>query len=799
MDVAFGTTYVPFPRRGLKSRLICTLGSLLLLIGLMTASPAHALMKQSQPMHWSAKKQLWDRKTNLVELLGDAVLHQQGEVLTADYMLLDLTKRTIFAKGNCVYIASGTIMYGREMHFNLDDRTGVINGGRISTDSFSLTGERLIKLGEGRFETHDGEYSTCKDCPQSWSFAGQDVDLEIGGYAYMRNVVGEINDAPLAWFPYLIVPLKTKRQTGLLFPRFRLSGADGFVFVQPFFWAISRSLDMTIAAGDYGSRGERLELEGRYAETKGNGSFNYFYQKDISYAFTNQRYAIIANQDQELPWGIHEKFRYQDVSDSQYPIDFQSDIKGRGEPVLPSDLIFSREAPTISAYVAARRFRNLLGTDPVAFDSNTVQALPTAAVTTNDKQIIEPLSLIGGLTLGVTNFTRSGSTVDNDIFTAPPVDGQPRPGVDPIRKATRFSFTPKLYTTVRPWDVFAIVPSLQYRGYYYNFHNEKGYPNLARGYLLFQTDFTTQIERIFDTTNPDIPRTKHLLRPILTYSWIPYVNEPGIGEGNPFLQQIQYAQNQGFSGYNFDDNDIVPIDTSRSYNNYFVPLGNSLSYGFSSQYILRHGNVDQQSPNYQRMVDFSAGQTINFREFRASVPSPQPFSRFFASLALDFGNITSSTQYFYYPYAPAGPPNNRNVYSTSLSYVLERSTHQRILQYDRSFGLSYAYNRVGSQTNNLGASFNYSLNDYILPSASLSYKLPTGDPSNSASPGAPAQILSEAFGLQFQSPSQCWKLALSLSRSVDLPDIHFGLDFSLNLTGSGFGGVSDVTSKAGVN
>ena len=260
---------------------------------------------EGQPIHFSGDKQVWDRKSNKVELFGHAAVNQLGETLTADYVLLDLNTRLLDAKGNCIYLASDSVIYAEEMHFNLLTHTGTVIKGRVSNDSFTLRGEKISKLGPGHFITHWGSYTTCHDCGPSWSFEAEDVDMEFGGYGYLSNVTTRIKEVPAFWLPYLIVPMKTRRQTGFLFPIIRTSGSDGATFVFPFFWAINRGLDMTIGLGDYAQRGVRVETETRYAlSPKNTGTIRAFYMSDRSFLEQTNRWALDITQSHELPWGI---------------------------------------------------------------------------------------------------------------------------------------------------------------------------------------------------------------------------------------------------------------------------------------------------------------------------------------------------------------------------------------------------------------------------------------------------------------------------------------------------------------
>jgi hypothetical protein len=75
-----------------------------------------------------------------------------------------------------------------------------------------------------------------------------------------------------------------------------------------------------------------------------------------------------------------------------------------------------------------------------------------------------------------------------------------------------------------------------------------------------------------------------------------------------------------------------------------------------------------------------------------------------------------------------------------------------------------------------------------MPFGSLSYTfVPTG------------KLIGGALGLQVQSASQCWKAMGGVNYFIG-PDgkgfFNPVVDFSLNLTGSGFGGVTELATQA---
>jgi hypothetical protein len=301
---------------------------------------------------------------------------------------------------------------------------------------------------------------------------------------------------------------------------------------------------------------------------------------------------------------------------------------------------------------------------------------------------------------------------------------------------------------------------------------------------------------------------KHLIRPVLTYSYIP----PELQKENrdhPFLKQIQYANDHKFSGYNFDDYDIVPTDNSPLTSTYFTPLGHSLNIGFTTQWIRRNGSVESTTPSYLKYIDLSAGEAINFRELEKAcdqyVTNPdgsitcsqlhnsQPLSRFYSTLDLKLGKFTYSHLYYYYPYING----ERHSLSSTLSYVWDRGIHQKLYSYDRSISVSYNWDQIGYTdpvgTHNVTFSGAYSVSDYLLPTAYLSYDFITH------------KFLNIGGQVQLQSPSRCWKFSLMLGYDTNavkqgdsnpLNGFNFGTDLQLNISGTGFGGMGDLAAAA---
>jgi len=754
----------------------------LILLAVFAVSPASA-----KTVHWSSDNTKVIRKTHIVELRGNAHFSRDDEDLHADEIDYNQDTQIVNARGRVQYQYGSYFVKADAIDMDMEMKTGVITNGNLTNGTFALRGSKMEQIGVDRMLVQDYDYTTCLDCPNAWAMTGKEVDLQIDGYAYIKDFVFKVKDTPVFWMPYMVVPVKTKRQSGLLFPRFGVNDVHGIYIVESEYLALNDWSDLTLGAGYFSKRGARFEGEGRYALTKrSNGTANVYFTKDSEIPNLSYRYAGKFAVTQELPWHFEAKLKAQEVSDSGYPITYSEDIPGRYEPVLSSDLFLSRNDPNVSTLVSFRRFRNLLNFDAnnnyiSNFDPGTVQEFPRVVVNTNN-QFLFGSKFAAGVEARLNRFTRAAGPFDV-VNTTDTTSGT----TDVIREANRFTIIPSVYTTLNPFPWLSLVPSMQYRAFIYNFNDAPNYPNLARGYLLTQAELSFQLEKVVPTQDPKVSY-KHTIRPSFTWSAIPSIQE---SKSHPFFQQIQ---EQARPGQYFDYWDIVPLNTSQNLDSYFTPLGHSLTYGVTSQ-IFKKEKVTEKDVTVTRRFEAKAMQTINFLEAKKFLDSGQRDNRIilsplFAQLTYSDPKLTVNTEYVYYSFldrydnAQILTYNSPHRFSTSATWIFEKALHQGVMQYDRSFTMSYSFAKITSSVSSLSAGLHFSINDYIMPQVNYVFDLMS----------KPNQILDMRYGLLFQNPSRCWSLDTSIERSIDR-GFGFNISLALNLTGSEFGGLENSLRK----
>ena len=231
-----------------------------------------------------AESLTYERETNTLLARGGVTLTRGDTTLTADEVRYDRTNAVAEARGHVVITDPEANIDGDFAHLNLDDESGWVEAGtaELKPSNYTLTGERIEKRGGPLYAASHGVFTTCR-CggleKPSWSIAGASTDITLEGTGVVRHATFRVKDVPVLYFPYFLFPAKTDRASGFLFPRLANSNRRGFQYEQPFYWAINKSSDATVAvdletAARVGAIGEYRYLLSRTA--RGNFTVAYY-------------------------------------------------------------------------------------------------------------------------------------------------------------------------------------------------------------------------------------------------------------------------------------------------------------------------------------------------------------------------------------------------------------------------------------------------------------------------------------------------------------------------------------------
>lgn len=207
------------------------------------------------------------RKTsqNEFEAVGNVVITHMKNSIYGEKARINFSNGEAEIIGNVRFIAPNVTLYGTSLKYNFLSREIHLDNARVISDNFVVTGKKIVQKNGNTILGEDAEYTTCKDCPESWSVFGRNVRIDLGNYIKIKHAFLKINGVIAMYIPYVVFPIKQKRESGILFPMLGFSSKEGFRYQQPFFWAIDKDKDSTITPSTFGNRGLGGEFQYRHA------------------------------------------------------------------------------------------------------------------------------------------------------------------------------------------------------------------------------------------------------------------------------------------------------------------------------------------------------------------------------------------------------------------------------------------------------------------------------------------------------------------------------------------------------
>jgi len=215
---------------------------------------------------------------------GHVVLSYDGTVFLGDFARYDQEKNVIVVEGDVKIISErGNKIMADKVVFKVNDNHVVFS-------DFYHTDREDIWMYAAKAEKKDGNYtlhnsilSSCSPERPDWSVKfGEAVYDSRQKYMRLKNVKIYARETPVFYTPYLGFSLERERNSGFLMPHLGYGGDEGFYYEQPYFWAISRSMDMEFNPSVRTERGYGIYGTFRFADSPWSGGIvrgGYFYDK----------------------------------------------------------------------------------------------------------------------------------------------------------------------------------------------------------------------------------------------------------------------------------------------------------------------------------------------------------------------------------------------------------------------------------------------------------------------------------------------------------------------------------------
>ena len=159
-----------------------------------------------------------------------------------------------------------------------------------TTNPFAFTGKVVDKTGPQQYVVHHGTVTSCEVPHPKWQFNSPHSVINVDGNAHIYLTTFRVRGIPVFFLPFATHPVQRQaRQSGFLMPTFGTSNVKGTILGDSFYWAINRSMDATVGAELFTSRGWAQRAEFRAVpNAKSYLGLNYFGVEDRGNPKTKQ-------------------------------------------------------------------------------------------------------------------------------------------------------------------------------------------------------------------------------------------------------------------------------------------------------------------------------------------------------------------------------------------------------------------------------------------------------------------------------------------------------------------------------
>ena len=322
------------------------------------------------------------------EAIGNVVVISGKDTLYGEKVSFNIKSGDVLIEGSVRYVGENITIYGSKISYNMVSGKLEMLNSRMITPEFSVVASKIVKRSEKIYAAEDAEFTTCRDCTESWLISGKKLIVEVDQYVQIHHAMAKVKGIDVVYIPYIALPIKNKRESGLLFPKIQGRSDEGLIYEQPYYWAINRSQDLTITPTFATNRGYGADLEYRhmFGEKKWLEFSNKFisdsvYEPEVLDSTRSQNYfRHFYEFESKFQWSnsLSQHLHVTGTKDLDFIRDFPEFTENiYNEQDLGASFFIDKRFENFSLSLSTDYRRNVLVADPNDFDRSYVQSLPT--------------------------------------------------------------------------------------------------------------------------------------------------------------------------------------------------------------------------------------------------------------------------------------------------------------------------------------------------------------------------------------------------------------------------------------
>ncbi|MBY0400327.1 hypothetical protein K2X89_08535, partial [Myxococcota bacterium] len=301
--------------------------------GLVRAAQAEGRARSQDPFEITADRIRYEAERELFVAEGNVHVVQAGRSVVARWVAYSKKTGIGVADGDVEVVDGADRLLASFMVFDVDTLQGTLYQVAYDSgsDGFRLRAKEMIRTGKNTFTVEDSVFSTCRCAPGErlpWQIETSKADVELGGYGKLQNSTFDVLGVPVLWIPWMVLPIKSDRESGLLLPQFQFGGRGGASFGLPVFLTPLPQLNVTATPRYFINRGYKqdVELEYVFGEQSGGKLFVAGLRdatKQARSSFNRSRWGLLWEHDHFLPAKLRWQTDLKLASDNLYADDFR--------------------------------------------------------------------------------------------------------------------------------------------------------------------------------------------------------------------------------------------------------------------------------------------------------------------------------------------------------------------------------------------------------------------------------------------------------------------------------------------
>lgn len=513
----------------------------------------------------------YDKAEESLKAEGNVVVTQGKTLIKSDSLTYDKASGSMTATGPVSITVDEDIITGDRLDYNSISKDLAISNSEIfiKEGNYHISGKKLTKEGEHKYSIAEGSFTTCEGPSPSWLIKASKVDVEIGEYLFAKHARFHIKKLPVLYLPWLAAPVKTERQSGLLAPEFGYSDVEGFIYNQPFFWAISRNSDATLTLNHKSKLATGGKLDFRYIRKRGSdGELNLEYMDERS-PQRKKRWLWSQRHKEQYSPTLYTTFDLNFISDRYFLLDYAEDSDISSQQFLRSKATLVKNWVDYSL-ITRFIYRKNLHTD----EDTTLQNLPEVILSKKSSKIAGT-PLYFQFESRFDNFWREESDEIKGLYSGQRLDFHP---------AFLFPFSPD--------NIFELTTKLGLRETVYYTDRDQDRQQTREMYDI-NVDFSVPFNRVYGIKPEDEDRFKHTIEPQLIYSFIPEIDQSDL--------------------YNIIDNPVIDQSALPFYDSVDnITKKNTIRVGLNNYIVTK--KVTEEKVRYNRLIDLSIYSDYDLNE-----------------------------------------------------------------------------------------------------------------------------------------------------------------------------------------